>query len=394
MSVGKASACSKCIIGLFPELLGIGGVQEAGRLTALALHDIAATRPWQVELLSLNDLPGRHLLGMMPSPIEVRGFGRGKVRFTLSSIHLARLSAKRASSIVLAAHPHLAVPANWMRRVSPNLKIVVMAHGAEVWKPLDPTRRNALARSDLILAPSRYTAQKLSEVQGISAQKVHRLPWPLNPDFMHLAESRENLPVLEGFPQGRIILTVGRWASNERYKGTDELIHALAELHTTFPDLHLVAVGGGDDLPRLRALVADLGLESQVHFLEKLSREQIATCYAHSDIFALPSTGEGFGLVFLEAMAFAKPVVGVAAGGATDVIEHGINGFLVPLQDSPSLKQTLERLLRDESLRAELGDRGARIVRETYAFSAFRDHLERILIAISQDHDLVVGLRE
>ncbi len=122
-----------------------------------------------------------------------------------------------------------------------------------------------------------------------------------------------------------MVLTVGRWAATERYKGADELIEAIAQLQASMPELHLVVVGGGDDLPRLRKLASDRGIFDRVVFLEGLSREQIAACYAHCDVFALPSTGEGFGLVFLEAMAFGKPVVGADSGGIPDLVEDVVN---------------------------------------------------------------------
>ena len=109
-----------------------------------------------------------------------------------------------------------------------------------------------------------------------------------------------------------------------------------------------------------------------------MSNEEVAACYAHADLFALPSTGEGFGLVFLEAMAFSKPVVGAASGGTTDVVEEGINGLLVPPNNVGALAQALSRLLCDESLRAELGRR-EEIVRRKYQFAAFQSALERIL---------------
>ena len=170
-------------------------------------------------------------------------------------------------------------------------------------------------------------------------------------------------------------------AAAERYKGADELIRAVAQLRASVPGLHLVAVGGGNDLLRLRGVAADLGAADRVHFLENLSREEIAACYAHADLFVLPSAGEGFGLVFLEAMAFAKPVVGVAFGGTTDVVKDGINGLLVPPRDPDHLAQALSTLLHDGSLRAELGQRGAEIVRQKYQFDVFQAELEKILDA-------------
>lgn len=189
----------------------------------------------------------------------------------------------------------------------------------------------------------------------------------------------QRIPELPYFPRGRIVLTVGRWAASERYKGADLLIGAIAQLRGTHPDLHLVAVGSGDDLPRLRALADSLGVSGVTHFFENLSREEIAACYARADLFALPSTAEGFGLVFLEAMAFAKPVIGAAAGGSVDVIEDGVNGLLVPPNDLESLAQMLDRLLRDEVLRTELGRRGGEIVRQKFQFSTFQAELERIV---------------
>ena len=194
-----------------------------------------------------------------------------------------------------------------------------------------------------------------------------------------MAASRADLPFPKNFPSAPVILTVGRWAASERYKGADELIRAVAQLRASIPALNLLAVGGGDDLPRLKKIASDLNVSSVVHFLEGISRQELAACYAHADIFALPSTGEGFGFVFLEAMAFGKPLVGAQAGGATDLIEDGVNGLLVPPHDPETLAQALERLLRDESLRAALGQKGAQIIQRNYRFDVFQAAFSNIL---------------
>jgi phosphatidylinositol alpha-1,6-mannosyltransferase len=368
------------IVGLFPELLGIGGVQEAGRLTAAALSEIALHRRSPADFLSLNDPPGAHSLGVAGYAITFRSFGRAKISFVLSAIACVRRAAKDGRPIILAGHPNLAVPASWMQRASSRAKTVVMAHGMEVWKPLPLFRRRALLRADLVLAPSRDTVQKLIEVQGIAPEKARRLAWPLSAGFLRMADAPAALPVPRGFPQsGLVILTVGRWACSERYKGADELIRAIPQLQAEVPGLQLVAVGGGDDLPRLRELATGLGIANRVHFLENLSREEVAACYSRADLFALPSTGEGFGLVYLEAMAFSKAVLGVACGGTTDVVEDGVNGLLVAPNDANALAHALHRLLSDEQLRTQLGRRGAEIVRRKHQFGVFQAELETIL---------------
>lgn len=123
-------------------------------------------------------------------------------------------------------------------------------------------------------------------------------------------------------PPGRIVLIVGCCAASERYKGVDDLIHAVARFRATFSDLHLVAVGGVK-IFRVFERLLHVRVSLKSNLLEGLSREEIAVCYARSDLFALPSTGEGFGLVFFEAIVFTKPVVGAVCGGTTDIVQNG-----------------------------------------------------------------------
>ena len=376
MTSPYSTPAARQMIGLFPELLGLGGVQEAGRQTAAALAQIAARNGWFTNFLSLNDPPGTHSIDAAEGQFSFRGFGRAKTKFAFSAL---RQSGKGAG-VVLAAHPHLALIAALLKWKSPQLRTIVVSHGIEVWKPLPRIRRRALLSADVVLAPSTDTTRRLTEVQGVPAAKIRRLPWPLSTSFMRWADAPAKLSAPRALPRGQFILTVGRWADSERYKGADDLIRAVAQLRSEAPSPQLVAVGGGDDLPRLRMLAAELGVADRVHFLENLSREEVAACYARADIFALPSTGEGFGLVFLEAMAFGCPVVGAACGGITDIVEDGVNGFLVPSHDPKLLAETLNRLLRDDALRGELGRNGREIVRRKFAFEVFLAQIERTLI--------------
>lgn len=368
------------ILGLFPQLAGFGGVQQAGRMTAAALHQIALAHGWTDELLSLNDGARAHDLEVDGAKLSFSGFGREKLRFALAGIRRVRSSRERGQCVLLAAHPYLAVPARVIQTLASNIKTVVMTHGVEVWHPLPIYRRSALRHATLVLAPSRDTMEKLISTQGISLQRVRKLAWPLDPDFLRLAAESAALSLPAGFPVGRVVLTVGRWSASEKYKGTEYLIQALAQLRAAVPDLHLVAVGSGDDLSRLKQVAADSSAAHCVHFLEALSREQLAACYANAEVFALPSAAEGFGLVFLEAMAFAKPIVAAAAGGAIDLVEDGVNGVLVPPADTQRLATALTVLLSDASLRSRLGRAGAEIVREKHQFDGFRNGLEKVLM--------------
>lgn len=378
-ALASPAPAARRIAGLFPELLGIGGVQEAGRQTAAALTRIAARRGCLADFLTLNDPSREETFQVADCEVQVRGFARAKMQFTASALRAAWLEKP---AVILAGHPNLAPPAAWMKSLVPHARLIVMSHGVDVWQPLPALRRHSLGRADVAVAPSRDTAEKLAAVQGVPHDAIRVLPWPISADFLDLASRMGAFLLPPAFPAGaadRVILTVGRWAASERYKGADELIRAVAQLSSSFPGLHLVAVGGGDDLPRLRALAGAAGLADRAHFLEGVSREELAACYSRAEIFALPSAGEGFGLVFLEAMAFAKPVVGAACGGTLDVIQDGTNGLLVAPRDVDSLAKALSSLLESRRLREQLGGRGASDVRERYTFEAFETALERIL---------------
>ena len=366
------------ITGLFSELLGVGGVQEAGRLTALALHKIAQRRGWTATFASLNDPADRQQLSIAGRTIALQGFSRAKSRFILSAIRGARGAQSSSPHIIFAGHPNLAPIAVWMQKTLPRAHAIVIAHGIEVWEPLPLVRRAAIREAQIVAGPSSDTIHKLIAVQRVDAAKTRILPWPLNPDFLCLANTAV-LPLPPAFPDGRVILTIGRAAASEQYKGTDDLIRALSQLRSEFPDLHLVSIGGGDDLARLQKLADELGAARGVHFLQCLSREQLAACYARSDMFAMPSAGEGFGLVFLEAMAFGKPVVAAACGGALDLIQDGENGLLVPPRDATALIAAMRRLLRDQVLCAALGKKGAVVAREKYCFETFEAKVEHLL---------------
>ncbi len=356
------------IVGLFPGLASVGGIQMAGRQTAAALASIASERGSSCEFLSLNDANGEHEAAVGGLRFKYRGFARSKSRFILAALGLARTRP----DVIFAAHPNLAPITVAMRVLARQAQIIVGTHGIEVWQPLPALRRKALRSASMVLAPSSDTARRLTSVQGVPVENIRRLPWPLDLDFLNLANSPDGLPRPSQFSHGRIVLSVGRWAASERYKGADLLIHAVSELTREFSDLHLVLVGEGDDLPRLQKLALAANALDNVHFISGLSRDELAACYAACDIFALPSTGEGFGLVFLEAMAFQKPVIGTALGGIPDLVEEGVTGILVDPINPSSLPGALRALLSDDDLRLRMGQRAGEVVRARHGFECFR----------------------
>ena len=363
------------IIGLFPELESAGGIQRVGRHLAAVMTEFAAGRNMECRLLSLNDTPELHRMSVGTREIVFTGSERAKGRFTATALRAARRHAK----LVVAGHPYLAPVVQAMRLSAPRMKSIVCAHGIEVWEPLPALRRRALRGANLILTPSEDTASHVATRQQIPRDRIRVLPWALDPEFEALASDASQAALPPNFPQGRVILTVGRWLANERYKGMDTLISALPRLLHEWTDLKLVAVGEGDDQAWLEQLADGCGVRRRVHFMSGLSYPELAACYSACEIFALPSRGEGFGLVYLEAMARGKPVIGGAHGGAPEVIEDGKTGYLVPHGDVPQLATSIETLLADPALGREMGARGRERVARDFRFNVFVKSLKKIL---------------
>jgi phosphatidylinositol alpha-1,6-mannosyltransferase len=363
------------LIGIFSELDASGGVQRAGRHLAAVLTEFAESRSMECRIFSLNDSPELHRMSVAGREFVFTGCERVKTRFAATAMRTARRHAK----LVIAGHPYLAPVTQTMRLAAPRLKTIVCTHGIEVWEPLSPMRRRSLRRANLVLAPSKNTADHVITHQKVRPERMRVLPWALDPEFEALLPTATKAPPPKNFPTGRVILTVGRWLATERYKGMDTLITALPRLLPRYPDLQLALVGEGDDRDWLEEHADKSGVASHVHFLSGLSYSQLASCYSACEIFALPSAAEGFGLVYLEAMACCKPVIGGAHGGAPEVIIDGVTGYLVPHGDTEQLAVSLETLLADPALARNMGVRGCQRVQHEFRFSVFAKALKKIL---------------
>jgi glycosyltransferase involved in cell wall biosynthesis len=170
------------------------------------------------------------------------------------------------------------------------------------------------------------------------------------------------------------ILTVGRLSIADRYKGIDILIKAIEEARTEGANVRLTVIGNGDDIPRLRELTSHLGLDSHVTFFEGVPDERLYLLYQECDVFAMPSSKEGFGIVFLEAMRHGKACIGGNHGGTPEVIDHEVDGYLVDYGDVAQLTHYLVELSQNVELRRDMGLKGYQKVKAGYLFPHMRDN--------------------
>jgi len=230
-------------------------------------------------------------------------------------------------------------------------------------------RRAAITRADGVFPVSRYTAELL----GTLGARQDRITVVSNgTDPAHFCPNGRATPTDLSGLKGPVVLTVSRLTSR---KGIDTVIRALPDVVRAVPDVSYVIAGSGPDEERLRQLAAEIGVADCVHFAGSVAYELLPDYYNACDVFAMPALElspdvEGFGIVFLEANACAKPVVGARSGGIPDAIRHEETGLLVEPGDAKSTSDALIRLLTDHELAVRLGRQG----RERVLAEATWDH--------------------
>ncbi|MGE5361501.1 MAG: glycosyltransferase family 4 protein [Bacteroidales bacterium] len=269
----------------------------------------------------------------------------------------------------------------------------VFLHGIEAWGPLTRRDTRLLAGARLRLANSKFTATRVMAAHpDIGPVVACPLALPVKNDGHLAARNGEDrgpltLPARERVPDAgpSAVLIVGRMLASERYKGHDQLIDAWPQVLQAVPDAQLFVVGQGDDVDRLRARAAQAGVSASVVFTGFVGQQVLDALYDRCRVCAMPSRGEGFGLVYLEAMAHGLPCVGCRDDAAAEVIEEGETGVLVDQADIPALAATLVSLLRDPARCRRMGAAGAARVREVYSFERFAAQVTGCLRSAFQD---------
>jgi glycosyltransferase involved in cell wall biosynthesis len=325
---------------LAPEFAATdGGIQRILRLYLRALAADPAHH--SLALVALNDTPAdlqRIPLFSAPAldakPLVTTGCSRSKFAFLRATVR-ACFGADRIVCGHLGQLPVAALS------LLPGARLALVAHGIEVWQSPSLLQRLALRRCDRVFCVSRYTRDRLAVLMPWLTPRLRVVPNALDPDLL---DRPVPAPPPVGLPP--VILCVGRLCAADAYKGYDQLLRAFALLPVSAfrsePDLvpRLRFVGDGDDRSRLEALASELNVAHRVEFSGRLDDAELRRAFADCTCFALPSTGEGFGLVYLEAMAAGRPCVGLTATAVPELITPDV-GVLAPPDDPAALAAAL-----------------------------------------------------
>jgi phosphatidylinositol alpha-1,6-mannosyltransferase len=291
----------------------------------------------------------------------------------------ARVAALQAAGMcdwmffthLAVAKTQLFVPSALRRRYA------VFVHGIEAWRPLGLAEQQALSGASLRIANSEFTARRVRAMHPAIGD-IASCPLSLMPSRGGSACADHPMSFDPG-PQA--VLLVARMSSSERYKGHDQLLEAWPATLARLPDARLIFVGDGDDAARLKAKASALGIAGSTIFTGFLNDGELQAFYRRSAVFAMPSRGEGFGLVYLEAMAHRLPCIGSVEDAAGEIIDDGATGFLIEQSDRAALVDRLVRLLGDDALRRQMGEAGFRRSQDRFGYDQFSQRVVSLVEA-------------
>jgi phosphatidylinositol alpha-1,6-mannosyltransferase len=264
-------------------------------------------------------------------------------------------------------------------------KMVNYIHGEEIttetgYRFFGRHRRRYLRRADAVIAVSHFTERALQRLMGVDPAKIHLIHNGVDTGRFTPGPKSPSIIARHGLEGKQVILTVGRIVPR---KGIDTVIRALPAILDAAPNAHYVVVGSGDYSNQLRDLVARLDLADHVTFAGKVGEKELVDYYRTCDLFAMPNRDmpdgdtEGFGLVFLEANACGRPVVGGRAGGAVEAVRDGENGLLADGWSVADVGAKISLLLTDDALHQAIAERGLAIAAGSSSRSKAR-HFHRI----------------
>jgi asparagine synthase (glutamine-hydrolysing) len=344
---------------------GHGGIAKFNRdfLIALCSHDRCK------EVIAIPRLMAGEPEPLPPKLTYLTAALNNKLKF--GSTVLSVLSSEPLSDVVFCCHINL-LPLAWFASVVSRARLVLVIHGIDAWQPTRSVATNFLARRvGAFVSVSALTKERFVKWSGAKDGNGMVLPNSVDLSYFRPAPRSEELVRRYGLHGKRVIMTMGRLVSAERYKGFDEVLEILPRAIELIPNLVYMIVGEGNDRARLERKAEDLGVREHVVFTGFISEEEKCDHFNLAEAFVMPSRGEGFGIVFLEAMACGVPVIGSAVDGSREALLDGALGALVD-PDNPDA--ILDAIMRALEAPKEVDDGLS-----YFSFAKFEERVHRIL---------------
>lgn len=324
-----------------------GGIEKVCRIAGKALNEINLQAGGRTKIYCMHDRQ-QDAAGNLYFPQEIfTGFGANKINFVYQAVKEAK-----ETRLVIISHINLLLVGWLIKKLYPNVKLVMLAHGIEVWEPLGGFKKKMLALCDQILPVSEFTKNKMISLYALAPEKFTVLNNCLDPHLPIVINTGKSPALLSRYglnADNKILLTLTRLATGERYKGYDHVLEALEGLVAEQPNLRYMIAGKYDaaEKKRLDTLIAKKNLQAIVVFAGFVPEEELAPHFRLADSYVMPSTKEGFGIVFIEAMYYGIPVIAGNKDGSVDALANGAFGLLIDPDDRTALTVAIKNILQN-----------------------------------------------
>jgi phosphatidyl-myo-inositol dimannoside synthase len=319
-----------------------GGIEKVSRSICKVLTDLYQEK--KIDSFHVMSMYDQEANTAYLSAQNFTGFNTNRISFSLSTL----LKSKHSQTIILS-HINLLFFALIIKKLAPSKRVILMAHGIEVWGVLKKWKLNFLKKHCEIWAVSNFTAQQLLQKQ-IPEKNIKVLNNCLDPYFNPPISFVTPTNLLEKYQlsvKQPILFTLTRISSQEQYKGYDKVIQLLPKLIENYPTLHYILAGKADEIEKAKILnlIKDLKLEQHVTLTGYLEDEEINNHFLLADAFVMPSVGEGFGISFIEAAACGCLSVAGNVDGSKDALMDGKLGTLIDPSDQLALEKAINETL-------------------------------------------------
>ena len=351
-----------------------GGIEKVSKLAGKAINEWCMETGNQFRVRSMYDESSDIDEKYFPAR-NFKGFGIQRLKFTRKCV-----AAGTKQDVVILSHVNLLAIGYLIKLLSPKTRLVLIAHGIEVWKTFFGIKRMMLLKCDQILAVSKYTKDTIEKLNPFPPEKIQVLNNCLDPFLVPPLEKEKDAALLEKYQLERtdtVLMTLTRMASREKYKGYDMVVESLRKLRDNGLNLKYLLIGKYDDREkaRLDVLIKKYGLQQQVVFTGFVPDEALADHFNLSDIYIMPSEKEGFGIVFIEAMYHNKPVIAGNRDGSVDALLNGKLGLLVNPESLEEVSCAITRMISNKD--QFLPDR--QLLMNHFSYPVYKEKWKKIL---------------
>lgn len=302
-----------------------------------------------------------------------KGFSGKQLNFGISTIKQGL-----KSDIIILSHVNMLIFGWLIKKLKPKVRLILFAHGIEIWKTLNNWKRNFLQKEVEIWAVSHYTSGLVQKQHQISTNKISVLNNCLDPFFVVPKLFVKPIELLEkyGLSQGKkILFTLTRLSSKEKYKGYDQVLAVMKDLPE---NIHYILAGKADqpELKRIMALIDQYNLKQRVTLTGFLANEEISNHFLLADVFVMPSSAEGFGISFIEAAACGCKVIAGNQDGSRDALLNGELGTLIDPLNLHELRSAIDKIF--EVIPSPLQQQQKTLA--NFSFSGYKEKLQQLLI--------------